>query len=216
MVILLKKYHPYIYILRMGEKREVERSSQLPVGWKSMKRPEPSGREINYHISPEGKHFRSLTSALASIKHATEPSFVEASAIAAAPEPEPEPSFVESSAIAAAPEPEPEPEPVNQNVPGLVYLIHDAKSPSNVYKVGYTATVDNKRIYSYLLGSKVISQERFPNPRDVEDTMKKVFNSHYSLYAGKEYFICDNIREIQLLFNRTVNTLLESEVLHNI
>ena len=154
MVILLKKYHPYIYILRMGEKREVERSSQLPVGWKSMKRPEPSGREINYHISPEGKHFRSLTSALASIKHATEPSFVEASAIAAA-----------------------EPEPVNPTVPGSVYLIRKAECQPNVYKVGYT---------------------------------------EYSLFVGKEYFKCDNKIEIQILFNRTVLTLLESEVLHNI
>ena len=200
----------------MGEKREVERSSQLPVGWKSMKRPEPSGREINYHISPEGKHFRSLTSALASIKHATEPSFVEASAIAAAPEPEPEPSatepsFVEASAIAAA-----EPEPVNPTVPGSVYLIRKAECQPNVYKVGYTDNADNKRVMSYLSGSEILGVHQIKNPRSVEDKLKKVFEAKYSLFVGKEYFKCDNKIEIQILFNRTVLTLLESEVLHNI
>ena len=177
----------------MGEKREVKRSSQLPAGWKSMKRPEPSGREINYHISPEGKNFRSLTSALASIKHATEPSFVEASAIAAA-----------------------EPEPVNPTVPGSVYLIRKAECQPNVYKVGYTDNADNKRVMSYLSGSEILGVHQIKNPRSVEDKLKKVFEAKYSLFAGKEYFKCDNKIEIQILFNRTVNTLLESEALANI
>jgi hypothetical protein len=177
----------------MGVPWEVERHPKLPVGWKSMRRKETSGREVNNHMSPEDKNFRSLKSALDSIAAAPEPSFVEASAIAAA-----------------------EPEPVNPTVPGSVYLIRKAECQPNVYKVGYTDNADNKRVLSYLSGSEILGVHQIKNPRSVEDKLKKVFEAKYSLFAGKEYFKCDNKIEIQILFNRTVLTLLESEVLHNI
>jgi hypothetical protein len=82
----------------------------------------------------------------------------------------------------------------------IVYLIQPEELVgTNRYKFGCSKREQLKRLSEYKKGTKYIIIAGCDNPFGVENEIKKEFNKHFKLIAGKEFFEGD-IKLMKIIF----------------
>jgi len=85
------------------------------------------------------------------------------------------------------------------NTCGHVYL-RNCSSIDGILKVGLTSVGGFRR--ASLGGATILRLNLSLNHREMEQALIKGFREKYEVYAGKEYFVCGDLREGMQLFDQ--------------
>ena len=87
---------------------------------------------------------------------------------------------------------------------GIIYLLQPKELiMSYGYKIGYTFSEDFRRFNNYNSGAKLIYAIRCKNVTELENKLKQILPTKFTLLSGREYFTCINDDLSDMFFDIT-------------